>query len=222
MKALIIEDCKKQASATANRLRQCGYESDIAADGETGLQMLCERSYEVALVDIKLPKLDGLGVIKQARKRHVRTPIIVLSVIGSSDAKVAGLDAGADDYLSKPFSEEELRARIDALLRRHTIAKSTDPLICDTLMLDPIGATVTRGDRKVHLSKTEYELLLFLLRHKGKVVSKKLILERVWDFAGAATDHVVEMAICELRKKVNWTGDRELIQTKRGLGYVIE
>lgn len=222
MKALIVEDIRKEAISTANRIRQCGFDADFAEDGEKGLAKLCSGRYDVALIDINLPKLDGLEIIKQARAKKVTTPIICLSVMGSSAAIAAGLDVGADDYLSKPFALDELRARIDAVCRRRQLPKSTEPLICDTLVLNPVSAMVTRGARKIFLSKIEYDLLEYLLRHKGAPVSKRMIIERVWDCAGAVNDHVVELGICALRKKINWSGERELIQTRRGIGYVIE
>jgi len=222
MKALIIEDNAAQAATTCRHLMKCGYDCDIAADGKKGFKFLCERQYDIALVDIRLPKMDGLEIIRQVRKMQIETPIIILSVQGSSTSKTLGLDLGADDYLAKPFSLDELRARIDVILRRNKKFEATAPLECDTLVLNPIGMKVSRNGRTVHLSKIEFDLLEFLMRRKGKIVSKKTILDSIWDYAGAGNYHVVEMAISALRRKINWEGDRPLITTSRGLGYVIE
>ena len=221
MKALIIEDNKIQAHTTASHLSQCGFRCDIAYDGDTGLDKLTSNGYGLALVDIMLPKRDGIEIVKEARRLKIKTPIIILSVTDTVESKVPGLDAGADDYLAKPFSTDELRARIDAVLRRNRETRKTEPLAFDTLTLDPVGGRVTRGDRKIFLSKLEFDLLEYLLRHQGCIISKRTILTQIWDYKGIVNDHVVEMGVSALRKKINWTGERRLIETKRGLGYVI-
>jgi DNA-binding response OmpR family regulator len=221
MKALIVEDTKVQAHTTADHLSRCGFRCDIAYDGETGLEKLVTNGYGIALVDVKLPKRSGIEIVREARRLKVKPPIIILSVIDTVESKVRGLDAGADDYLAKPFSEEELRARIDAVLRRNRETRRLEPLTFDTLTLDPVGGRVTRGDRKIFLSKLEFDLLEYLLRHQGCTVSKRTILSEIWDYKAAMNDHVVEMGVCSLRKKINWTGERKIIDTVRGLGYVI-
>lgn len=221
MKALIIEDNKIQAHTTANHLSQCGFRCDIAYDGDAGLEKLTSRGYGLALVDIMLPKRDGVEIVREARRLKIKTPVIILSVTDTVESKVRGLDAGADDYLAKPFSTDELRARIDAVLRRNRETRKTEPLTFDTLTLDPVGVHVTRGDRKIFLSKLEFDLLEYLLRHQGCIISKRTILTKIWDYKGAATGHVVEMGVSSLRRKINWAGERKIIETKRGLGYVI-
>lgn len=222
MKALIIEDNAAQAKTTRLYLTKCGYDCDVAADGNTGCRMLCEQTYDIALVDIRLPGMDGLEIVRRAKEREVETPIIILSVQGSPASKTLGLDLGADDYLAKPFSLDELRARIDVIFRLKSKASAAAPMQCDTLVLNPVSMKVCRGSRMVHLSKIEFGLLEFLMRRKGVLVSKKTILDELWDYAGATSYHVVEMAVSSLRKKINWEGENPLIQTVRGLGYVIE
>ena len=221
MKALIVEDNVKQAETTRRKLTKCGFECDIATDGLSGYKMLIDGDYTIALVDIKLPKMNGLDLIRKANEQDIRTPIIVLSVLGSVDSRIAGLDAGADDYLAKPFSLEELRARIDARLRG--VKKSTAPLRCDTLILDPIHGTATRSGRDLGLSRKEFQLLEYLMSRRGQIISKYMIRDDLWNYTGAANIHVVEMGVSALRKKVNGdTNERPLIRTVRSLGYVID
>lgn len=221
MKTLIIEDTKVQAHTTAGHLAQCGFHCDIAYDGDTGLGKFTSNAYDLALVDIKLPKRNGIEIIKEVRRLKIMTPVIILSVVDTVESKVRGLDAGADDYLAKPFSTDELRARIDALLRRNRETRKHEPLTFDTLTLDPVGGHVARGERKIFLTKLEFDLLEYLLRHQGRTISKRTILTQIWDYRGAVNDHVVEMGVCSLRKKINWAGERKIINTVRGLGYVI-
>lgn len=221
MKALIIEDNVKQAETTRRKLTTCGFECDVATDGASGYKMLISGDYTIALIDIKLPKMNGLDIIRKANEQDIRTPIIVLSVLGSVDSRIAGLDAGADDYLAKPFSLEELRARIDARLRG--VKKSTAPLRCDTLVLDPIHGTATRSGRDLGLSRKEFQLLEYLMSRRGQIISKYMIRDDLWNYTGAANIHVVEMGVSALRKKVNGdTNERPLIRTVRSLGYVID
>ena len=222
MKALIIEDNRKLAASTAGKLAGIGYEAEIARDGEKGLEMICSGRYALALVDIQLPKLSGMGVISRARACNVMIPIIVISVQGDPASKTAGLRAGADDYLAKPFTYEELFSHIDAVTRRCNMTKAAEPLVCDTLVLDPVSSKVVRGERRIHLSKLEFNLLEYLMRRKGRIVTKRQVLDEVWDCAGSASAHVVEMGVCALRKKINWPGEKELLETRRGFGYVIE
>ena len=222
MKALIVEDNVQQAETTRHHLSHCGFDADIAADGETGLDLLLRRSYDLAIVDVRLPRMDGFEIVRRARGLQNETPIIILSVQGSPASKAAGLNLGADDYMSKPFSVEELRARIHAVLRRTDRAAAANPIQCDTLNLDPVGMRVTRSGRLLHLSRLEFDLLEYMMRHRGHVLTKRMILERIWDYPGVANDHVVELVICSLRKKINPPGERPLIRTERGLGYGIE
>lgn len=222
MHILIVEDDRTMADYVSDGLRRSGFVCTHAADGEEGLVAVLHGGYDAVVMDIMLPKLDGLEIIRRARAAGVRTPIIVLSARGSVEAKVTGLEAGGDDYLAKPFSITELVARVQALLRRASATPEATALREADLEVDVVTHRVTRAGRRIDLQPLEYQLLEYLMRNKGRVVSKTTIMERVWDYAFDPHTNVVEMRVSRLRSKITAPGERELIHTIRRFGYVLE
>ncbi len=222
MHILIVEDDRTMADYVSDGLRRSGFVCTHAADGEEGLSAVLHGGYDAVVMDIMLPKLDGLEIIRRARAVGVRTPIIVLSARGSVEAKVTGLEAGGDDYLAKPFSITELVARVQALLRRASATPEATTLREADLEVDVVTHRVTRAGRRIDLQPLEYQLLEYLMRNKGRVVSKTTIMERVWDYAFDPHTNVVEVRVSRLRSKITAPGERELIHTIRRFGYVLE
>lgn len=222
MHILIDEDDRTMADYVSDGLRRSGFVCTHAADGEEGLVAVLHGGYDAVVMDIMLPKLDGLEIIRRARAAGVRTPIIVLSARGSVEAKVTGLEAGGDDYLAKPFSITELVARVQALLRRASATPEATALREADLEVDVVTHRVTRAGRRIDLQPLEYQLLEYLMRNKGRVVSKTTIMERVWDYAFDPHTNVVEVRVSRLRSKITAPGERELIHTIRRFGYVLE
>ena len=222
MHILIVEDDRTMADYVSDGLRRSGFVCTHAADGEEGLVAVLHGGYDAVVMDIMLPKLDGLEIIRRARAAGVRTPIIVLSARGSVEAKVTGLEAGGDDYLAKPFSITELSARVQALLRRASATPEATALREADLEVDVVTHRVTRAGRRIDLQPLEYQLLEYLMRNKGRVVSKTTIMERVWDYAFDPHTNVVEVRVSRLRSKITAPGERELIHTIRRFGYVLE
>ena len=222
MHILIVEDDRTMADYVSDGLRRSGFICTHAADGEEGLVAVLHGGYDAVVMDIMLPKLDGLEIIRRARAAGVRTPIIVLSARGSVEAKVTGLEAGGDDYLAKPFSITELVARVQALLRRASATPEATALREADLEVDVVTHRVTRAGRRIDLQPLEYQLLEYLMRNKGRVVSKTTIMERVWDYAFDPHTNVVEVRVSRLRSKITAPGERELIHTIRRFGYVLE
>ena len=222
MHILIVEDDRTMADYVSDGLRRSGFVCTHAADGEEGLVAVLHGGYDAVVMDIMLPKLDGLEIIRRARAAGVRTPIIVLSARGSVEAKVTGLEAGGDDYLAKPFSITELVARVQALLRRASATPEATALREADLEVDVVTHRVTRAGRRIDLQPLEYQLLEYLMRNKGRVVSKTTIMERVWDYAFDPHTTVVEVRVSRLRSKITAPGERELIHTIRRFGYVLE
>ena len=222
MHILIVEDDRTMADYVSDGLRRSGFVCTHAADGDEGLVAVLHGGYDAVVMDIMLPKLDGLEIIRRARAAGVRTPIIVLSARGSVEAKVTGLEAGGDDYLAKPFSITELVARVQALLRRASATPEATALREADLEVDVVTHRVTRAGRRIDLQPLEYQLLEYLMRNKGRVVSKTTIMERVWDYAFDPHTNVVEVRVSRLRSKITAPGERELIHTIRRFGYVLE
>lgn len=222
MHILIVEDDRTMADYVSDGLRRSGFVCTHAADGEEGLVAVLHGGYDAVVMDIMLPKLDGLEIIRRARAAGVRTPIIVLSARGSVEAKVTGLEVGGDDYLAKPFSITELVARVQALLRRASATPEATALREADLEVDVVTHRVTRAGRRIDLQPLEYQLLEYLMRNKGRVVSKTTIMERVWDYAFDPHTNVVEVRVSRLRSKITAPGERELIHTIRRFGYVLE
>ena len=219
---LIVEDDGKTAAFVTGALRQAGFASTHCSDGEEGLAALLHGSFDAAVVDVMLPKRDGLSIIREARAAGCKLPVLILSARGNIDAKVSGLEAGADDYLAKPFSVIELIARIRALIRRASNQERTAELRHGDLVMDFDTHTVTRAGEPVELQPLEYQLLEYLMRNKGRIVSKNMILERVWGYSFEPRTNVVESRISRLREKINRSADHPLIKTVRGFGYALD
>ncbi|MGD0885138.1 MAG: response regulator transcription factor [Thermodesulfovibrionales bacterium] len=222
MRILLVEDDTKIASFVVKGLRTAGYAVDHTIDGEDGLHMALTEPYDAAVIDIMLPKLDGLSVIEAMRREGVNFPVIILSAKGSVDDRVKGLQKGSDDYMTKPFAFSELLARIQALLRRAGGQAATTRLAVGDLSLDLITREVTREGKKIELQRMEFSLLEYLMRNAGRVVSKTMIMEHVWDYNFDPQTNVVEARICRLRDKIDRDFSKKLIQTIRGVGYALK
>jgi two-component system, OmpR family, response regulator len=222
MRLLLVEDDAKAASFILKGLRESGYAVDHASDGETGLHMALSEPYDTAIIDVMLPKLDGLTLISELRRKKSKLPVIILSARGSTDDRVKGLETGSDDYLAKPFAFSELLARIQALLRRASGVSEPTSLMVGDLSINLLTRQVMRGDNKIDLQPREFALLEYLMRNAGRVVSKTMIMEHVWDYNFDPQTNVVEACVCRLRDKVDkGLGTLKLIHTIRGMGYVI-
>jgi DNA-binding response OmpR family regulator len=222
MRILVVEDDKKLASFVTKGLKQVGYAVDLAHNGDDGLHMGLNNSYDAAVVDIMLPGLDGLSLIERWRAQKVKAPVIFLSAKRTVDDRIKGLQAGGDDYLTKPFSFSELLARVQALIRRATQTAEPTTLNFNDLTLNLLTREVTRGGRKLDLQSREFSLLEYLMRNPGRVISKTMILEHVWDYAFDPQTNVVDVLVCRLRIKVDRDADHKLIHTLRGAGYVLK
>ena len=221
MKILLIEDDEKIADFIIKGLAAAGYVTDHAADGPDGLVLAVSTPCDVMIVDVMLPGLDGISLIKKVRDRGIQTPVIILSARDRVADRVRGLEAGADDYLTKPFAFSELLARIQALLRRAAGSKETTRLHCADLVLDLVTREVNRGGVAIDLQPLEFSLLEYLLRNKDRVVSRTMIIEHVWRYNFDPMTNVVEARVCRLRDKVDKTFEPKLIHTVRGVGYVL-
>ena len=222
MRVLVVEDDKKIASFIVKGLKQAGFAVDHASDGEDGLHLALHESYDAAVVDIMLPKLDGLSIIEELRRHKVNTPVIILSAKRSVDDRVKGLQTGGDDYLTKPFAFSELLARVQALIRRSSGTAEATRLTFGNLSMDILRREVARGDKKISLQPREFALLEYLMRNAGRVVSKTLIMEHVYDYDFDPQTNVVDVLVCRLRDKVDRDFEKKLIHTIRGVGYVLK
>ncbi len=220
MRILVVEDDAKIASFVVNGLKQSGFAVDRCADGEEGLLFASTTEYDAAVVDVMLPKLDGLSLVRQLRQEGKRVPVIILSAKAAVDDRVKGLQAGGDDYLTKPFAFSELLARVQALIRRATNTREPTRLAVRGLTLDLLNREVTRDGEKIELQAREFALLEYLMRHAGRVVTKTMIMEHIWDYSFDPQTNVVDVLVCRLRNKID--KDRELVQTIRGVGYVLK
>ena len=222
MRILIVEDDFKTADFVEKAFRQSGFRTCHAPDGEEGLYKATSEPFDVAVIDIMLPKLDGLSLIEKIRAAKIKFPIIVLSAKDSVDSKIAGLEKGGDDYLAKPFSVAELVARVQALLRRASSAAEATTFTVDDLTLDIVSRRVYRAGTRIDLQPLEFQLLEYLMRNKGRVVSRTTILEHVWEYDFDTGTNIVESRVCHLRDKIDKPFGKPLIKTVRGFGYVIE
>jgi two-component system OmpR family response regulator len=222
MRVLLIEDDEKTASFIKKGLKEAGYVVEHAADGEEGLYLGTTASFDAAVIDIMLPKMDGLSLIEQMRKKKITTPVIVLSAKRSVDDRIKGLYAGGDDYLVKPFSFSELLARIHTLIRRTTLSGESTRIEVADLSLDLLSRKVTRSGKEMDLQPKEFSLLEYLMRNRGRVVTKTMIMEHVWDWDFDPQTNVVEVRICNLRDKIDRPFEKKMIHTIRGIGYVLE
>ncbi len=221
MRVLLVEDDQKIARFVEKGLRASGFGMDTAPTGILGFEKAFEKSYDTLIIDIMLPELDGFSLIGKIRAHDNNTPIIVLSARDRVEDRVRGLEAGADDYLTKPFAFSELLARIQALIRR--AGNITDPVILsyEDLSLDIVKRQVKRGDNAIDLQPLEFSLLEYLLRNRERVVSKTMIMEHVWNYNFDPMTNVVEARICRLREKIDKDFPVKLIHTVRGAGYVL-
>jgi two-component system OmpR family response regulator len=219
MRILVVEDDKKIASFIVNGLKQSGYAVDAAGDGEEGLTLAQTVAYDAAVVDVMLPKLDGLRLVQQLRAGGGRAPVLILSAKASVDDRVRGLQAGGDDYLTKPFAFSELLARIQALIRRSTQAAEPTRLAVGDLTLDLITREVRRGGEGIEVQPREFALLEYLMRHANRPVTKTMILEHIFDYSFDPQTNVVDVLVHRLRSKVD--KDKAMIHTIRGVGYVL-
>jgi two-component system, OmpR family, response regulator len=221
MHALIIEDDRAIADFVARGLREAGFAVDVASDGEEGLSAALEQNPDVAIVDLMLPRRDGLSVIDELRRRGRSTPVLILSARRSVDDRVRGLQAGGDDYLTKPFAFAELLARVQALVRRASRTPEPTTLTVDDLALDLLTRKVTRGGTPIELRPREFALLEYLMRNAGKVVSKTMILSHVWEYNFDPQTNIVDVLVSRLRDRIDRPFEKKLLQTVRGVGYVI-
>lgn len=222
-KILVIEDDEKILAILQKGLSDAGFSVQTALDGEQGLQAAASNSYDLLIVDIMLPKLDGLAVVKKLRDEHKqKTPVLFLSAKRTVDDRVAGLEVGGDDYMVKPFAFTELIARIHAIGRRIAGAPEATQLDVGSLHMDLIKRFVTRGGQEIDLQPREFQLLEFLMRNAGRVVSKTMIMQGAWDYNFDPETNVVEARVCRLREKIERDGQPKLIHTIRGVGYLLK
>ena len=221
MRALVVEDDATIAEFVARGLREAGFAVDRAADGDAGLAAASGHAYDVAIVDVMLPKRDGLSLIEELRRRGVSTPVLILSARRAVDDRVRGLQTGGDDYLTKPFAFAELLARVQALVRRATRAPDPTSLVFEDVVLDLLSRRVTRGGAAIDLRPREFSLLEYLMRNAGKVVSKTMILSHVWEYNFDPQTNIVDVLVSRLREKLDRPFTRKLLHTVRGVGYVL-
>jgi heavy metal response regulator len=220
MRILLVEDDRKVASFIRKGLTEEGYAVDVAHDGEAGLFMGLDRLHDVIVLDVMLPGKPGFQVLRELRQAKVITPVLLLTARDAVEDKVQGLDAGADDYLTKPFAFAELLARVRALLRRGKAAQAATLQVAD-LTLDPAARTVKRGGETIPLTNREFALLEYFLRNPGRVLTRTMIAEHVWDYSFDAGTNVIDVYVNYLRKKVDAGREPKLIHTVRGVGYVL-
>jgi len=221
MKILLVEDDAETAAYILAGLRAAGHGLDHAADGRDGLSLAEAERYDLLIVDRMLPGLDGLSLVKAIRKRGNRAPVLFLSTLDGVDDRVIGLDAGGDDYLTKPFALVELQARVNALGRRPQSSANEAVLIVGDLRMDLVNRSVRRGETAIDLLPREWQLLEYLVRNAGRVVTRSMLLQKVWDFHFDPRTNVVETHVSRLRQKIDKGFADELIHTVRGAGYTI-
>jgi heavy metal response regulator len=222
MRVLVAEDDQVIADFVSQGLREAGYAVDVASTGSDALRKALDGSYDAAVIDVMLPELDGLSVIEQLRARRRQTPVLILSARHSVDDRVKGLQAGGDDYLTKPFAFAELLARVQALLRRSAGATEPTRLVVGDLTLDLLSRKVERAGRPIELRPREFALLEYLMRHPGRVLSKTMILSHVWGYSFDPGTNVVDVLVSRLRDQVDEGFDTKMIHTVRGAGYVLK
>jgi two-component system OmpR family response regulator len=221
MRALIIEDDQTIAEFVERGLRESGFAVDRASDGEEGLAAALQDTYDVAIVDLMLPKRDGWSVIDELRRRGRQTPVLILSARRSVDDRVRGLQTGGDDYLTKPFAFAELLARVQALVRRATRTPEPTTLTVGDLSLDLLSRKVTRAGATIDLRPREFALLEYLMRNAGKVISKTMILSHVWEYNFDPQTNIVDVLVSRLRDKIDKPFETKRLHTVRGVGYVL-
>ncbi len=218
---LLVEDEARVASVISRTLRLEGYEVEIAPNGEAALSKALNSSPDLIILDLMLPDIDGLEVCRQLRAVGVKEPVLMLTARDAIPDRVAGLDAGADDYLVKPFDFEELLARLRALLRRTARYETSTPLRFADLELDPLTRRCTRGGRPIHLTTKEFDILELFMRHPNQVLTRDLIYDRIWSYDFAGESNIIDVYVRYLRAKTEEGGGSRLIHTVRGVGYVL-
>lgn len=221
MRILVVEDEKKVASFIQRGLEGEGFSVDVAYDGESGVEMGTAESYDLILMDVMLPKMDGLEAIKALREKEVSTPVLCLTAKDTVEDIVAGLDSGSDDYLTKPFAFAELLARVRALVRRGTQERGAEITYAD-LRLDPVAHKVWRNNEEIDLTAKEYALLEFFMRNPETTLTRTMIAEHVWDYTFDSFTNIIDVYVNYLRKKVDRDYTKKLIHTVRGIGYVLK
>ena len=221
MRILVVEDEKKVASFIKRGLEEEEFEVDVAHDGEEGLYMAETNPYDLILMDLMLPKMDGLTVIKELRGKEVHAPVLCLTAKDTVDDIVSGLDSGSDDYLTKPFAFAELLARVRALLRRGAKDRGAEIHFAD-LRLDPVSHKVWRANKEIELTAKEYALLEYLMRNPNQILTRTMIAEHVWDYTFDSFTNIIDVYVNYLRKKIDRDFDKKLIHTVRGVGYVLK
>lgn len=220
MRILIVEDEKRLSDIIKKGFIEDGFAVDAAYDGEEGQYLAGSEDYDLIVLDLMLPKIDGIEVCKNLRKREIKTPILMLTARSTTEDKVLGLDSGADDYITKPFSFIEFRSRVHALIRR-SHQEGSPVLQIDGLMLDPLKHVVTRDNKHINLTPKEFAILELLMRHKGEVVTRTMIIEHVWNYDFDGMSNVVDVFVVTLRKKVDGSFKTRLIKTVHGVGYIV-
>jgi len=221
MRILVVEDEKKVASFIQRGLEEEEFTVDVAHDGEEGVTMAGSVSYDLILMDVMLPKKDGLTAIREIREKQIETPVLCLTAKDTVDDIVSGLDVGSDDYLTKPFAFAELVARVKALIRRGSQDRGAELLFAD-LRLDPVSHRVWRDNTEIDLTSKEYALLEYFLRNANQVLTRTMIAEHVWDYTFDSFTNIIDVYVNYLRKKVDRNYDKKLIHTVRGVGYVLK
>jgi two-component system OmpR family response regulator len=221
MRILLIEDDLRVAEHAARGLRDAGHVVRHSADGREGLLLAAAEEFDVIVLDRMLPRVDGLKILQTLRATGDATPVLILSALGDVDERVAGLRAGGDDYLAKPFAFSELLARIEVLSRRGTVAAESARLAAGDLEMDLLGRTVRRAGRRIELTAREFRILEYLVRHAGRVVTRSMLLEHVWDYHFDPQTNIIDQHVSRLRQKVDREAGLPLIETVRGVGYVI-
>src|SRR5512139_760621 len=222
MRILVVEDDRTIAGFIVKGLQEAGFAVDHAADGDEGLALALSEPYDAAILDVMLPGVDGLTIIDRMRGRKIQTPVLILSARRSVDDRVKGLQAGGDDYLTKPFAFAELLARVQALIRRATKTAEPTSLVVGDLTVDLVTRRVERAGRAMELRPREFALLEYLMRNAGRVVSKTMILAHVWDYHFDPGTNVVDVLVYRLREKLDRDFDAKMLQTVRGVGYVLK
>ena len=220
MKLLVIEDEKKVSNFIMQGLREENYAIECAFDGEQGLEKALTGEFDGIILDLMLPKRDGISILRELRGRGINTPVLILTAKGTIQDKIIGLDSGADDYLAKPFHFEELTARIRSLLRRSIVEKTTQLKVGD-LVLDTVSHRARRGNNEIDLTAREYALLEYLMRNTNRVLSLSVITQHVWNYNFAVDSNLVDVYINRLRNKIDGAGPTKLIHSIRGVGYVM-
>jgi two-component system, OmpR family, response regulator len=222
MRLLVVEDDPTISSFLVKGLQEAGYAVDAAADGQRGLHLALTEPYDAAVLDLMLPGRDGLSVLEELRRRHIALPVLILSAKRSVDDRVKGLQAGGDDYLTKPFAFSELLARVQALIRRSHGTTEPTRLVAADITLDLVTRRVERGGRALDLRPREFALLEYLMRNAGRVVAKTMVMEHVFDYSFDPRTNVVDVLVFRLREKVDRDFEVKRIKTVRGVGYVLQ